>query len=355
MARSISRLLIETVVKKALRDAKDSPERAIRNLVDMAMYFSEGSSQRSFFSVVQELLCNEQSVYYPLIQDVLNHADEERILAFGMNVGYNSCTLGAKQIRSIEKEEGFNVPWSLSLEIDGRTYPDRERAYRSLVEQGAALGIYNYLIFPAAQPQSLLSLPGAYPDCAFTLFCSGEDLTEDFLDEAGAIANLLLVVRYGEDVEDVCSRLRSRGLLYSIYIPYGEQDVPAITSGEYFACAESLHSPLTVFVPINGCPAQARRAVYDYVTAIRKAPVYRTVPWEALHDGRLVDSIISDEACSTFFDRDGILRPLFGETFSTPCDLFHDDLRTILKAAFPKGAQQGAASLEADRPISLAK
>ena len=44
MARDISRVLIETVVRKMLREAKDSPERSIRNLVDMALYFSDGGT-----------------------------------------------------------------------------------------------------------------------------------------------------------------------------------------------------------------------------------------------------------------------------------------------------------------------
>lgn len=53
MARDISRVLIETVVRKMLREAKDSPERSIRNLVDMALYFSDGRIQRNFFTVAQ--------------------------------------------------------------------------------------------------------------------------------------------------------------------------------------------------------------------------------------------------------------------------------------------------------------
>ena len=58
MARDISRVLIETVVRKMLREAKDSPERSIRNLVDMALYFSDGRIQRNFFTVAQEMLRN---------------------------------------------------------------------------------------------------------------------------------------------------------------------------------------------------------------------------------------------------------------------------------------------------------
>ena len=61
MGNDISRILIETVVRKTLRDMKDSPERSTRNLVDMALHFSSGHFQREFFEMAQEMLQNEHS------------------------------------------------------------------------------------------------------------------------------------------------------------------------------------------------------------------------------------------------------------------------------------------------------
>ena len=110
MARDISRALIETVVRKMLREAKDAPERSIRNLVDMALYFSDGRYQRNFFTVAQEMLRNEQSAYYPLLRDLLAHVDEERLLDFGMALGYQGFVRGAKTIRAAEAEFACHVP-----------------------------------------------------------------------------------------------------------------------------------------------------------------------------------------------------------------------------------------------------
>lgn len=45
---TLKRTLIETFVRKTLRDIKDSPERGIRNLVDMALNFSKGGFKRGF-------------------------------------------------------------------------------------------------------------------------------------------------------------------------------------------------------------------------------------------------------------------------------------------------------------------
>ena len=108
MGNDISRILIETVVRKTLRDMKDSPERSTRNLVDMALHFSSGHFQREFFEMAQEMLQNEHSAYYSLIQDVVSSADTDQLVSFGPNLGYNSFVTGAKTIRDEEAREQFN-------------------------------------------------------------------------------------------------------------------------------------------------------------------------------------------------------------------------------------------------------
>ncbi|MCD8363619.1 MAG: hypothetical protein LUC98_11820 [Lachnospiraceae bacterium] len=64
MKSDMSRILIETLVKNTLKDLRDSPERSVRNLVHMALKFSEGRFQHEFFEVAGTMLENEQSSYY---------------------------------------------------------------------------------------------------------------------------------------------------------------------------------------------------------------------------------------------------------------------------------------------------
>lgn len=75
----MSRLLVETVVKKSLKGIKDSPERGIRNLVDMALQFSEGRFQKNFFTMAQIMLQNENSAYYDLVRETVTHTDTDRL------------------------------------------------------------------------------------------------------------------------------------------------------------------------------------------------------------------------------------------------------------------------------------
>ena len=103
MENTMSRILVTSVVRKALNDMKESPERSTRNLVDMALQFSEGRFQQRFFTSAQTMLKNKNSGYYGLIRNTLARVDTERLFTFGMNLGYNSCTVGARKIRENEK------------------------------------------------------------------------------------------------------------------------------------------------------------------------------------------------------------------------------------------------------------
>lgn len=107
MKNRMPRLFAETVVKNALKSIIESPERGIRNLIDFALQLSDGRFQKDFFMVAQTMLQNENSAYYDLIRDVVTYVDTEKLYTFGINVGYNSCTVGAKRIREKKRSWGF--------------------------------------------------------------------------------------------------------------------------------------------------------------------------------------------------------------------------------------------------------
>ena len=48
MENSMSRILIETTVRQTLKGLQDDPKRSIRNVVNMALHFSDGRFQSRF-------------------------------------------------------------------------------------------------------------------------------------------------------------------------------------------------------------------------------------------------------------------------------------------------------------------
>ncbi len=336
MANTINRILIEAVVKNTLKEIEDSPERSIRRLVDMALNFSEGRFKNDFFGVAQRMLENENSPYYDLIRDVVTHVDHERILRLGMNIGFNSCTEGAKTIRKNEEALGFNIPWAVFLHLDQQILLEKPELYDHIFSQGEALGIYTWILFEDGPLAEVLPLMKTHEDSAFLLVCEPESVTEDFLDNAAQIYNMMPVVRYDEEKTAAFDLLRKKRYLYAAYQTYGDQDAEMLTNGDLFYSAEQVHAVLTALLPKPDCAQEVRNQAAAYVERARNEQLFGTIPWEAWYDSCRVDAIISGDACFADFDaRGNLCGPLNGLQESA-LNVFQNDLAQILKRAFPK-------------------
>ena len=339
MENTTSRAIIETVVRKAIRDISDSPRRSTRNLVDMALNFAEGRFQKYFFRSAQKMLKNENSRYYDLVYDAVTHIDTDRIVTFGINLGYNSCTSGAKTIRKIEEEQGYHVPWSVTFMMDPQQYLAHQEAYQSAVTQGKQMGIYTWQMCAGEKPEILLPLVKAHADCAFILLCDPRDITQTFLDEISPLNNVMLTLRLDYDTAGVCQMLRERKLLYSVYFAYTAEDEAQISSGDLFYSAEQMHPFFTALTAARGCPVETREQVYADVCALRAEQAVQTVPWELTYDSSMIDGVISTEPCTVAFDSDGYLHIWHTREEATAYNLFSSDLKTLFKKALPKHSQ----------------
>ena len=352
MDSSTSRVLIQTYVQSKWKELKRYPERSIRNLVDMALHFSKGHFQKHFFETAQKMLHNRQSAYFPLIQNLLNSVSEERVISFAMNLGYNSFTEGAKKIRAAEAAYGFNIPWCISLTVPEDMRPEHLEMYSSIIRQGEKLGVYMWNFFAGGNAVPLLPLIERQKDCAFLLFCSPDDITEEFLGGAALSPHLMPVVRYMEGASGACRRLREKGFLYSVYMLYEEKDVPSIVNDELLYDIEAL-SPAFTFLWSASCPEALQKSVGDYAVRAREMQNHRTVLFDLLFDSRRIDHVISEDCCTAFFDAQG---RLFSDPFHGPYaagTFFNASLAEIFRAAFPKTkAPMQAASLSCS-PQSL--
>ena len=301
MTQSVSYVLIETIVRRALREVEFHPRWGSRNLVDMALNFCPGHYQQRFFQRAQHLLRNERSAFYPLIQDAATHVEHDRLLAFGMALGYNSCTLGTKKIRDIEAREHFSIPWTLQLNMDAQAPAEHMDRYRRLLEEGKAMGVYTWFVYAQGGVRQMLPLLAGHPDCAFLLFCTPEELDDDLLTALSPIRSIMLVVDMSPGAAQACRRLRERKLLYSVCIRHSDDILCNVLSDSLIRQAEALHAIFTAFLPEADCSALTREAVYDYVVKSRAAQRHSTIPWEIRSDNLLVDRIVSGDRCSAGF------------------------------------------------------
>ena len=333
MGDTMNRIMVKTIVKKAIRDIKTDPERTTRNLIDMALNFADSRFQKQFYSNAQALLTNEKSGYYSLVKDTITQINEETLLTFGMNLGYNGLYAGAGNIRKAEAREGFNIPWTVSLTVtEGKVFDRHHRA----IEQGEALGIHTWQLFSQSGIHECLTLAQQHPDSAFVIFCSSSEITWSVLDYADDIRNIAIVVSFDKDADVACDMLRTAGIIYGLFDTYTEKDLPAIESGELLQDMEQLRPSFSVLKPQFPCQKALRSRVYQWVTQARLEQEFSTIIWELYGDMLLVDEIISDNPCWVGFDEFGQLHTEEGIDRTYGHNIFVNDLPEVLKRAFPK-------------------
>lgn len=335
MKENINRILIETTVKNTLKSIRESPERSIRRLVDMACNFSGGRFQKDFFEIARQMLKNQDSKYYEWIRDVVLHADLERLAEFGMNLGYNSCTLGADRIRSCQREGGYGIPWLLSFDADRVTGRDRREQYQSVLDQGKRLGIYAFLLRIESGVRDVLSLLENNRDCAFFLSCDPKEVTKELLEEAESVKNFIFILEDGRNLGQVCRLLRKKQFLYALSVSYGEANGMDMIEGQEAQKAVQKHSSVIIYKAEEGCPAHWQDEVYRYVVKERKDPVEAVVPFEFANDIRFVGEVISEQRCCfAGFDQQGNLYTPEGKKEGQQFNCFCTPLEEILKQAF---------------------
>lgn len=330
MKSSLSRTLIETTIRNSIKQIKKDPERSMRNLIDMAMSFSNGRFQKHFLEAAQTMLKKENSCYYKMIPDLVANADTERIVTFGMNVGYNGCTMGAQTIRNLEGKEHFDIPWSIYLELESSGYYRNEAHYRSLLSQGKEMGIYAWNIHISDNPSYILELAKEFPECAFNIFCTPENITQALLDDAENIYNILFLIKYGDDMEEACDLLRSQGFLYSIYYNDEMSDYNPDKIDEILSDTENENAIFTVFLSQPALSSETDD-LYRYILQIRSEQKFRTIPFDFVHDNYFIDNIISDRVCTIKVASDGTCYSLMENKIYEHCNIFQHSLFDILK------------------------
>lgn len=331
MKSNLNRTLIETTIRNSIKQIKNDPERSMRNLIDMALSFSNGRFQKHFLEVAQTMLQKETSCYYKIIPDLVTNADTERIVTFGMNIGYNGCTLGAQTIRELEAKEHFNIPWSIFLELESNSYYKNEVHYRSLLSKGNEMGIYAWNIHSQDNPSYILELAEGFPECAFSIFCNPENITHTLLDDARSLNNILFLVEYGDNLDEACSLLRSQGFLYSVYYNTETSNYNPDMIDEILSDTENQNAVFTVFLSHSSDVAELD-AVYQHIRQLRAEQKYRTIPYDFIYDNCSIDSIISNQACSIMFTSNGECHSFIDGKVYENCNIFHNSLYDILKS-----------------------
>lgn len=334
----MEKVLVNTVVKNAIKNIKTDPERTARNLVDMASRFADTRFQKQFYGTIQSMLQNENSAYYSLVRDTLSAVYEETLLTFGMNLGYNGLYLGAENIRKQEESLGYSIPWNISFSIqDERVYD----YHHKVIDQGEKLGIHSWYLFSDHGIHACFDIAARHPDSAFVIFCGTQEIDLTVPDYASECRNLALVIPFDKDADLICELLRLSGILYGLYYTYQESDLPAIESGALLEEMEQLNPAVCFFKPKILHQLSLRQQVYQWIAKARTQQKYSAIPFDLYEDVKMVDHVISEDPIWVGFDAYGQLNTELGADHTHGLNIFHKDLPEILEQAFPKRKKSG--------------
>lgn len=332
VAESLNRIMVNSVVKKAIRDLKMDPERTIRNLIDMALNFADSRIQQQVYSAAQGLLANEKSGYYDLVKDVITKVDEQTLLTFGMNLGYNGLYEAADKIRASRVTHGCSIPWSIALSIaEGQLY-DR---HHTLITQGEALGIHSWQLFSQHGVHECLSLATEHPDSAFVIFCGSYEIDRNVIDRAGDNKNIALIVSFDAETDAVCPMLRDAGILFGLFYTYHAGDLERIESGELMYDMQQLKPATAMLRPQSMGDQVLRQRVSQWIAKARMEQEFHMILIDLYSDMQIVDGLISNDPSWMGFDEYGQLCTENGPFSDPNLNLFRDDLVGILRTAFP--------------------
>ncbi len=330
MKKDMTKVLVEATVRRTLSNIEESPERATRNLIDLGLEFSNGRFQTRLFRQAQKMMQDTKSAYYGLVKHMVSTVDHEILTTFSVNLGYNSCTKGARRIREIEAAEGFNIPWALNLLVNEEKMDAEPDFYLSIFRQGTALGIYTYLLFVTGYPENVLPLAEKQPDCAFILFLRGHLVSRALIEKLRTVKNVMVSVYTDEDMGEACQKLSDAKQLYAVYRQYAEQDRESILSGEWLRSVLPAQPSFAFLQADLSCTPQTQAEVYRYVTAVRDGQQYPLIVMDIKQDTLLIDQVISDGECLVGFDADGSLRTHEGFRREERYNIFRHPLAEIL-------------------------
>ena len=209
MKTDLTRSLIETSVRRALNQGGEAPERESRNLVDLGLQFSSGGLQKRILSAIQTMLQD------PLTAPTMGWSrmslpipTTTALRPLASTWAMRGCSKGAKVIRRLEAEGGFNIPWAMALQLSGAYLEKQPDIYESILNQGADLGIRTYLLFTRDDLRTFLQCSRyrrKAPSCS--PYGCGR-WTQEFVDSLDSVPNVMVSVRCEPGFDSACAMLR---------------------------------------------------------------------------------------------------------------------------------------------------
>ncbi len=302
---SLTRAIIDATVERGLREIDEDPQRSIRKLIDLGRQFSNGRFVGEIYNIFQDLLRNEDSPYYYAIEHVMHYTNRAALKHFGINMGYNSFTVGGKEIRKREQSLDYQTPWAISIVLDPAKPASFSAAELSdIVEQGTPLGIYSYnipLLHNIYYLKELLPIFRKYKNCCFLVCLPDEELSEELSDILSENTNVMAFLDvYGDYVDANAIQLRRRKAWYGGYGIYDNYSFFTDHFPEFCRKCISAECSFVLTVARRGSSFELIEQAMKKVKEERLSPAYPLFIFDLYGDSMQIKKLLSENKC--FFE-----------------------------------------------------
>ncbi len=305
MKKDIRRAIIDATVDRGLRDIYEDPRRSIRKFVDLGRQFQKGRFIQDINNILQELLRNDDSPYYTAIEHVLRFSDRKKIKDFGINLGYNSFTVGAKTLRKIKEKENYNVPWNLIIRLDSTVNSClTPHDLIDIIAQGRKLGIYTYSIRLLSSNlflEDLLKLFITYDDCSFMLYLPDSEIDDSLTSYIADCSNVMYLLPL---FSDSCGRnivlLKRCKSLYGLYTDYDDDTSLDFNDSESVWDYLNNDSILLLTVAKDGVTLETIKKIAESAKHARLEPVAPLMIFDLYGDFMDIQKLLVGESPNFF-------------------------------------------------------
>lgn len=332
----ITKSLIRTTIKKALADVRRDPKRSVRNLVDLGLNFADGSNQRYFLDITRMYLSSDNSAYFRLAENIVNEYDHDKLTHYGINFGYNGCTMGARMIRERQAELGCHIPFLLAFNISSSENALTAEDIAKTIREGMTLGIYIYVLICSGDNYAeLLDMAAEFDECAFVYFVNPRRLTREIISRTSELNNLVTSVRFDERNDECLKKvreMRAQGCITIVHYEYKPENINKVLTNQITEQMTETGAIAAILYAPPGVDKTAQKLMFDYKTEIVRSQQYPIFMFEAKSDIDHIEHMFSNVECLVVFSDGGKARYTASQKPLDGVNLHENTLVEILKA-----------------------